>query len=189
MNSRQDEADSIYIESTRNPDTGAEAACLLRWGPAEWYAPVAAVRQTAEDLCACAAYADLIGELFRVGIESGLISQMTNGMLRDRQPRYFGGPDTMFLLPGGSSASKQGVVMFSKRDLFHRGKADGMLLPDQAREMARVWLTAAEASDADTLFSAALLRSGMLGTAEVNALFSQVSEIRAGSAELPPTRG
>lgn len=190
VTAQPDEDDFIYIESTRNADSRSaanpETACLLRWREAEWYAPVAAIRQTAEDLCTCAAYADLIGELLQVGLEPEIMNQMVSGMLRHRRPRYFGGPDTVFMLPAGSSARKQGMVLLSKQNRFHRNVADGLVMPDAARAMARVWLAAAEASDADTLYSAVLVRSGWLSVTETDALFALVNDIRAGNADLPP---
>lgn len=180
-----EDGEAIYIESTRDP-TGAGAACLLRWGVVEKYAPVADVRQTAEDLMTCAAYADLVGELLRVGLDGQLIVEMTQAMLHQRQPKFFGAMTTLFLLPAGSSARKQGMVLLARRDLFHQGKADACVTPDEARTMARYWLTAAEASEADTLFGAVLERSGWMQAAELDALFGLLKDIRGGVAELPP---
>lgn len=175
--------DAIWITSARSPDNAA-AVCELRWGPREWYAPVTAVRQTAEDLFTCAAYADLIAELLRIGLETTLISQMTTAMLRSRQPKYFGSPDTLFVLPGGSSKRKQGVVMLARRNLSHAGQADAGLTPDEARAMGRHWLAAAEASEADTLFGTVLARAGWMTAPELDALFSLLVDTRAGKADI-----
>lgn len=46
--------DVFAIDSTRTRD-GADPACLLRWGPREWYASVEDIRNTAEDMFTCAA--------------------------------------------------------------------------------------------------------------------------------------
>lgn len=175
----------LTIESTRSVDD-APPACLLRWGAREWYASVPAVRQTAEDLFTCAAYADTIGELLRIGMDAPTVGSMTTAMLAGRKPRYFGSPDTLYVLPGGSSARKVGVVMLGRRNHFHRGEADGVLDAMEAREMGRVWLTAAEASEADTLFGAVLARSRWMAPDELDALFGLLSDIRAGEATVPP---
>jgi hypothetical protein len=180
--------DAIWIESARDPE-GHGAACLLRWVGHERYAPVEDVRQTAEDLFTCAAYADLIGELMRAGIGTGTLSQLTTSMLKGRQPRYFGTPTTLFLLPAGTNTLKQGVVLLARRNLFHKGKTDGVLSPDEARAMGRDWLTTAEASEADTLFGAVLHRAGWMGEEELDALFSLLKDIRGGVAEMPPATG
>lgn len=182
-----DTGETIWIESTRDKG-GLGAACLFRWGAVERYVPVADVRQTAEDLFILAAYAELIEELLQVGLDGQLIQAMMTGMLSQRQPRYFGRPNTVFLMCGGSSTRKKGVVMLGRRDLFHQGKADVSISPDKARAMGRVWLTSAEAAEADTLFGAVLDRSGWLGGEELDALFALVGDIRVGNAELPPSR-
>jgi len=176
----------LTIESTRSVDD-APAACLLRWGAREWYASVPAVRQTAEDLFTCAAYADMIGELLRVGMDAQAVGGLTTAMLAGRKSRYFGSPDTLYVLPGGSSARKVGVVMLGRRNHhFHRGQADGVLDAAEAREMGRAWLTSAEASEADTLFGAVLARSQWMTASELDALFGLLSDIRAGEAAVPP---
>lgn len=180
-----DDDSVLTIESTRSVDD-APPACLLRWGAREWYASVTAVRQTAEDLFTCAAYADVIGELLRVGMDAVGVGKMTTAMLTSRKPRYFGTPDTLYVLPGGSSARKVGVVMLGRRNHFHRGQADSVLDATEAREMGRAWLTAAESSEADTLFGAVLERSKWMTTDELGALFGLLSDIRAGEAAVPP---
>ena len=172
--------DVITIESTRARGD-APPACLLRWGPREWYAPVDDVRRTAEDLFTCAAYADMIGELLRIDLPPDVISGLTTAMLADRQPRYFGCRDTVFLLPAGSSKQRQGCVLLAQHDEFRRGHADHLLAPDEARTMSRAWLTAAEASEADTLFDGVIQRAGWMTDPELDALFGVLSDIRSGN--------
>jgi len=183
-----DAAEEIFrIESTRAPED-ADAACMLRWQRREWVATVSDVRQTAEELFTCAAYADLIGQLLQDGFTGDVVAGLTREMLRKRQPQYFGMPNTMFMLPAGSSVRKQGLVLISRRNLFHKGKADGELAADEARAMARAWLTTAEAAEADTLFGRVLHRSGWMTEPELDALFGLLLDIRGGEAEMPPRR-
>lgn len=173
---------TIWIESTRDRHK-LGTACLITWGAQQWYAPVDTVRRTAEDLFTCAAYADLIAELIRAGIPANIITRMTTAMLAGRQPRYFGDPQTIYVLPGGSSVRKAGAVALSRQNAFHRGKAQAALEPDEARAMGRQWFQAAEASDSDTLFSSVLERAGWMQETEMDALFGLLSEIRSGDAE------
>lgn len=177
----------IDIESLRD-NNNQGAACLIRWGAIETYAPVADVRQTAEDLFTCAAYADLIGELLGKGFDAPVVTGMVQAMLRSQGRPHFGATTTLFVLPGGSSARMEGVVLLGRRDLFHRGKADGVLSPGEARQMGRVWLTAAETSDADTLFGGVLERAGWMTATELDALFGLLADIRGGNADMPAAR-
>lgn len=177
--------DVIFIESTRDRK-GHGNACLIQWGAQQWYADVADVRQTAEDLFACAAYADMIGELLRAGLDGGTVKRMVTAvLLKDRKPRYFGSPRTLYVLPGGSSARKAGAVALSRQNAFHKGKAEAGLSPDEARTMGRQWFVAAEASEADTLFSAVLERAGWMREAEMDALFGLLNDIRSGKENTP----
>lgn len=137
--------DSIWIYSTRDLYNEGPA-CRLVWGSREVYASVAAVRQTAEDLFTAAAYAELIGELIRIGLPSVKISPMVASMIGKRDAPYLGSKETIQVLPAGSSKRRVGVVLISK------GSMRGELDPGEARAMGRTWLEAAEASEADTLF-------------------------------------
>lgn len=177
--------DSIWIESTR--DRGDQGrACLLRWGAVERYAAVADVRQTAEDLFTCAAYAELLGELLRIGLDGQTTTEMLRAMLDRRQPRFFGTLSTLFLLPGGSSVRREGVVLLARRDLFHKGHADACLSPDEARTMGRTWFAVAEASESDTLFGGVLERAGWMSPTEMDALFGLLYDIRSGTERIGP---
>jgi hypothetical protein len=179
--------DTIFIESTRDRHKQGNA-CLIQWGPQQWYAPVADVRQTAEDLFTCAAYADLIGVLLRSGLKRNQVGRMTTAMLADREPRYFGTSRTLYVLPGGSSVRKEGAVVLSRQNAFHKGKAEAGLDPDEARAMGRRWFTVAEASESDTLFSSVLERAGWMKESEMDALFGLLNEIRSGNADAPAGR-
>lgn len=169
----------IWITSRRAQDD-APPVCLLSWDGQEKYVPVPAVRQVAEDLMTCAAYADLIGELLRVGLPGDVIEPMVAAIASKRDRKYFGAKGAIFLRPGGSSARKQGAVMIAHRNLFDDGKYNGSLSPDQARTMARRWFQAAEASESDTLFDKTLRRAGWLSDADLKAVFDHLYDIRKG---------
>jgi hypothetical protein len=173
--------DSIWIESLRDQH-GLGNACQISWANREWLADVEAVRTTAEDLFTCAAYADLIGELIRLGMGADHISGMLGSMLVGRDRRYFGDKSTLILTPGGSTAHKAGVVVVK------RGSLVGELSPEEAQKMGRNWLATAEASEADTLFSEVLRRAGWMGGPELDALFGLLHDIRGGNADVPPDR-
>lgn len=179
------ETDAIHIHSLRARN-GAPAKCSVTWDGLDRFPSVEDVRQTAEDLFTCAAYADLIGKLLRMKLDGTVVTDLIQSMFLNRQPRYFGAPSTLFILPGGSSSRGCGVVLLAKLDQFHKGEADTSLSPDEARAMGREWLTAAEASEADTLFSTVIKRSWHTPAGDVDALFDLIAEIRSGRADLPP---
>lgn len=174
--------DGIWIESLRDQHSLGNA-CQIIWEGREWLASVDAVRSTAEDLFTCAAYADLIGELIRLGINENHISGMVGSMLAGRDRSYFGHKNTLMLTPAGSTKRKVGVVV------IRRGSLSGELSSEEARKMGRRWLTAAEASEADTLFSEVLRRAGWMVPEELDALFGLLHDIRGGDASVPPDRG
>lgn len=179
----KDDDSGIWIESTRALKD-QPAACLMRWDGVERYVPNEDVRQTAEDLMTCAAYADLIEQLLQIGLEPDYLGPLMTDIVSKRQPKYFGTPRSLFLLPGGSSERKKGVVMLGHRNLFHQGKSDGYVFPDKARSMARQWMTAAEAAESDTLFDKVLRRAGWLGDGELQAVFELLYDIRLGKDTL-----
>lgn len=148
------ENDSIWIESTRGPDD--EPACLITFGPLQWYAPVEDVRETAIDLVTCAAYAEMMMTLVtRAELPAGVVSAFATDLLSGRDKRFFGAKTTMTLLPAGSSKRREALV------LLKRGSKDGALSPDEARAMALRWLAVAEATESDQLVSEALRATGM----------------------------
>ncbi|MFC6885314.1 MULTISPECIES: hypothetical protein [Actinomadura] len=169
--------DSVWIYSTRDP-SNLGPACRLVWGSHEVYASVAAVRQTAEDLFTSAAYAELIGELIRIGLPGGQTAQMVTSMIGARDTPYLGHKETLQVLPAGSTQRQCGVVLISK------GSMRGQLDPGEARAMGRTWLAAAEASEADTLFDRVLRRAGGLGDTELNALFDLLLDMRTGNPDI-----
>ena len=170
-------SDVIWIYSTRDVHNDGPA-CRLVWGSREAYASVNAVRRTAEDLFTAAAYAELIGELIRIGLPGDKISPMVASMIGARDVPYLGHKETIQILPGGSTKRRAGAVLISK------GSMRGQLDPREARAMGRDWLGAAEASEADTLFDRVLRRAGWLEGAELDAVFELLSDVRGGKAEL-----
>jgi hypothetical protein len=161
---------TVWIESTRGPDD--EPACLITFGPLQYYAPVADVRQTAIDLVTCAAYAELMMTLIvKVNLPAGVVSELATDLLSGGDRSYFGAKTTMTLLPAGSSKQQQALV------LLKRGSRDGALSPDEARAMALQWLAAAEATESDQLVSEALRATGSDNAAQEK-LFAYLRELR-----------
>lgn len=164
--------DSIWIESTRGPDD--EPACLVTWGPLQWYAPVEDVRRTAVDLVTCAAYAELMMTMVvRVGVPPEMASAFATDLLSDSGREGFGADTTMSLLPAGSSKRKQPMVLLS------RGKERAVLYPHEARSMALHWLATAEATESDQLVSEALRATGSDDGAQEK-LFGYLRKLRDG---------
>jgi hypothetical protein len=174
----------IYIASTRTP-AGETPVCMVEWGGVGRYSPVDDVRTTAEDLFTCAAYADLVGELLRTQVPAHIVTGMVQGMLAGRRPRHFGTATTAFLLPGGSTKLAKGVVLMAHRDRFHTGHADLSLSPEEARETARAWMAAAEATESDSLFQTVLQRAGWLSDDDLDAVFGLLHDIRTGAEPAP----
>jgi hypothetical protein len=165
------ENDSIWIESTRGPDD--EPACLITFGPLQYYAPVEDVRATALDLITCAAYAELMMTMVvKVGLGPDVVSRFATDLLSGAGRRYFGARTTLLLTPAGSTRRKEALV------LVKRGKMDGALSPDEARAMALRWLATAEATESDQLVSEALRATGS-GEAATEKLFGYLRELRA----------
>ena len=164
------EHDSIWIESTRGPDD--EPACLITWGPVQWYAPVEDVRETAIDLVTCAAYAEMMMTLItRAHLPASVVSQFTTDLLSDSGRKMFGAKTTVTLMPAGSSKRREAFV------LLKRGSLDGIVSPREARAMALRWLAVAEATESDQLVSEALRATGSDEGAQ-GKLFGYLRELR-----------
>lgn len=58
-----------------------------------------------------------------------------------------------------------------------------------ALRLGQDWLTAAEASDSDSLFGQVVERAGLLSELDVDALFGYLADIRSGAAAVPPAKG
>jgi hypothetical protein len=165
----------IWIKSTRGPDD--EPVCEITWGPLQWYAPVADVRETAIDLVTCAAYAEMMMTLIvEAGFPPEIVQQLTTDLLSGTGRRMFGTPATMELMPAGSSKRKQALV------LLKRGAMEGMKTPEDAREMALAWLQVAEGTESDQLVSEALRGTGVPADVQER-LFGYLRHLRTPARE------
>jgi hypothetical protein len=162
--------DRIDIVSTRDPDR--DPVCELTWGPLQWYATVPDVRETALDLMTCAAYAEMMMTLITdAGLPPEVVARFTTVLLEGREKRYFGAATTLRMMPAGASKQKQPLV------LLKRGSMDGMLKPDEAREMALYWLETAEATESDQLVGEALRAVG-ISPESVASAFGYLRQLR-----------
>jgi hypothetical protein len=163
--------EGIWIQSTRGPDD--EPVCEITWGPLQCYAPVADVRQTALDLVACAAYAEVMMTMvLRVGIPPGTVSGFMTDLLAGTGRSFFGAKTTMTMLPAGSSKRREALV------ILKRGSRKGELSPAEARAMALRWLAVAEATESDQLISEALRSTGV-GCETQEKMFGYLRELRS----------
>jgi hypothetical protein len=162
--------DTIWIESTRDPD--GEAACLITWGALQCCASVDDVRQTASDLVTCAAYSEMMMTLVvKVKLPASVVSRFATDLLSGAGRSYFGAKTTVTMLPAGSSERQEAFV------LLKRGSRDAAISPDEARAMALRWLVAAEAAESDQLVSEALRATGS-GDAAQEKLFGYLRRLR-----------
>lgn len=174
-----DAGPGIWIKSTRGPDD--EPVCEITWGPLQWYAPVADVRETAIDLVTCAAYAEMMMTLIvRAGIPPEIVQQLTTDLLSGTGRRMFGTPATMELLPAGGSSkrSKQRHALV----LLKRGSLDYALSPHAARTMALGWLQVAEGTESDQLVGEALRSTGVPDEAQ-ESVFGYLRALRSPAKE------
>lgn len=168
--------ETIWITSTRDPD--GEPVCELSWGGQDWYAPVAEVRQTAQDLVTCAAYADMMREMIVTAeIPPKTVEAFTASLLHNAgRTRAYGSAGTVDIVPAGAvhkaSGERQAVVLLS------HGKRDGMVTAEEAREMAGVWLAAAEATESDRLVAEAFRATQPGNDAGLDRLFGYLRKLR-----------
>lgn len=143
--------EGIWIISTRSPDD--EPVCEITWDGRRWYSSVAAVRQTALDLVTCAAYAEMMMKLAGLGLPAQHVSAFTSDLLSGADRTMFGTPETIELLPAGSTKRKEAFVLLRRpaTDGWHSSLASGT-----ARDMALTWLSVAEATESDQLVAEAL---------------------------------
>jgi hypothetical protein len=167
----RDDEEMLRITSTRGPDH--EPVCMLSWGPLQWYAPVADIREAALDLLDCAAYAEFMMVLVvTVKLPPDVVSRATGEMLAGRDKPYFGTKTTVTMTSAGDSKRRQPLV------LLKRGSHDGAVTPARAREMALAWLETAAGTDTDQLLSAAL-REAQIGEDQQDMLFALMMQMRA----------
>jgi len=165
---------ALWVASTRDPD--GEPVCELTWGPVQWYAPVADVRQTALDLVSCAAYADMIKLLIaKVGLEPAVVEQVTLDLMRVAgRTRDHGTPSTIDVFPASGTSKARGREAVV---IFRRGGIDGMVTSVEAREMAQQWMAVAEATESDQLVAEAF-RATFPGNGGLDRLFGYLRKLR-----------
>ena len=173
-----DDADTFWITSSA-PLDGQENAelppCHLSWKGWEGYAACQAVTQTALDMLACAAYADVLGELLRAGLDGPTVTHMITGVIRHSGRTGFGHPDVFHPLPAGSSRARVGRV------LLERGGKNGQrgtLTADEARHMAVNMLKVANAVEYDQAAAEALNSVLGLGAREREPVFAYMRAMR-----------
>jgi hypothetical protein len=168
--------DDLWIESTADAD--GEPVCLITWGPVQWYAPVADVRETALDLVTCAAYAEMAMHLkLALNLDAGTASALMSDLLSQQRSEEFGTASTITLMPAGSTKRRLAVVLLRRV----RGGSgwDGEVDAAEARAMALRWLEVAEATESDQLVSEALRATGACDPAAQEKVFGYLRELRA----------
>jgi hypothetical protein len=162
--------DDLEIESTRGPDD--EPACLVTWGPFQWYSQVDEVRKTALDMMTCAAYAEMtMLMVMSLGIDAKTATGFITHLLTSTGREQFGSEDTVDLLPAGSTKTGEAVV------LLRRGSKRGSVLAAAARTMAMQWFETAEATESDQLLSETLRANGMNNAVQEN-VFAYLRQLR-----------
>lgn len=168
----------VWIESTRGPDD--EPVCLVTVGPYQSYPSVDAVRETAMDMFTCAAYAELMLELVTgpAHIPPPAVEALMTSLLRGRQKRFFGAKDTLTMMPAVGRDRRPGGRRRRAAVLLTRGKWNGWLTADEAREQAVAFLAVAEATESDQLVTEALHTMGMPAE-KVAAVFGYLHALRS----------
>lgn len=163
----------ISIVSTRDPD--GEPACGITWGALQWYASVDDVRETAMDIMTVAAYADMMMDLVKHGLDPQMVATVMSSVLSASvgPKRVFGTRNTVTMLPMGASKQKVAVVGFK------RGKMEEAVSTADARKMAGHWLEIAEATESDQLVAEALRATGIAGEEDQERLFGYLRSLRS----------
>lgn len=171
-----DDDGMIWVTSTRGGPDGDPAVCKITWGDREWHAPVADIRTTAIDLVTCAAYAEMMMALAsRLGVPAPTVAAFTTDLLAAAGRTRFGTPATFEMLPAGSVAHGEAVVLLRRDPMAEWEKVAS---PDAARGMALGWLKAAEASESDRLVAAALEEFPSADPALTGRLFTRLRQLR-----------
>lgn len=165
--------DVVHIQSLRSNDVANPAPIQIEWRGWQGFASVEAVRQTAEDLFTCAAWANALEALLKLGMDGQTSAQFVSAAMVGRGREYFGHPDTLDLLPGASSFRKAGAV------ILKRGSHQGAVDPAEARTMGRQWFEVAEATESDSLVDEALTSLGLLNATERTRVFGYMKAVRA----------
>uniref|UniRef100_UPI003F493875 hypothetical protein n=1 Tax=Nonomuraea sp. CA-251285 TaxID=3240002 RepID=UPI003F493875 len=179
-----DRSDTLYIESTRDQDK--HPVCQLHWGQLDWYANVEDIRETALDLVSCAAIAEQMMMLVKIGLDAAVVSEFMSNVISRSRPkgrRFFGTESTVRLTPGGSSRRGEAVV------LIERGKKRGAVSPAEARTIAGDWFGAAEATESDQMVTEALQSVGKFDEGWVAGFFDYLRHLRSDTPVAASTEG
>jgi hypothetical protein len=169
-----DDGDTLWVVSTRGPD--GDPVCEFTWGPHHWYAPVGDVRATATDLITCAAYAEMMMALAsKLNLPGQTAAAFTTDLLATSGRTQFGTPRTVDLLPAGNIKAAEPVVLLRRGPM---SEWEGVVSPAAAREMARAWFAAAEASESDRLVVKALAGTPADDPVVIESLFERLRELR-----------
>jgi len=168
------EPPACWIESTRGPDD--EPVCLFTFGPHQSYPTVEDVRATARDLFTVAADADTCGQLARLGFDPETISGFMSDLLAHRGRGFYGRASTLSARPAGSSKEQRGYVLLLK------GTTNGMIFPDEAREMAMCWFAVAAGTEQDQMLGEALRTCTQTTDAEVANIYAYMKALREKNA-------
>jgi hypothetical protein len=172
-----DEAGSVWIESTRGPDD--EPVCALVHGGRRSYPPVDDVRSTALDLIVAAADAEACVLLAGIGLDAETITAFAEDMRRRRGRAFYGARSTFLVGPAASTKTGRAWVR------IHPGGGvgdDGMLTPDEARQMARDWFEVAAGTEADQMLAEALRTCATVTPDEEESLYAYMGALRASRA-------
>lgn len=162
----------LHIRSSAHPD--GRPCLLLSWHGHDWVAETTEIATTARDLAAAAATAEA---------EANLMSVLTPLVGRDisvevlldvrakRPPRY-GSKATLFVEPIVSAVTLAASVT------LRRGKKEGKLSPDEARQMAQDWTEALIAAEQDANVRAVLRAIGV-DEPGVEGFFGQLAVLTA----------
>lgn len=159
------------IRSTLDRD--GTAACLLEWGPVRALMTPEVVHNTARDLAAAAASAEIdvaLVKAFRddLGADGQMLGEILT-LVRNRRG----------LRPGRVGLRIEAVAgARTGRPYVHigRGSMRGELSPDEARQMAHLWTEAAAAAQIDERLRRALGKWDRLTPDEIEQLFIQVQQ-------------
>jgi hypothetical protein len=166
---------SVWIESTRGPDD--EPVCQLTYtaGPDRHrsHPSVADVRATAADLVITAADAEACVLLAGLGLDAGTITAFAEDLLRRRGRKSYGARSTVLLGPAASTKTGRAWVR------IRPSAGDGMLTPDEARQMARDWFEVAAGTEADQMLAEALRACTAVTPDEEETLYAYMGALRA----------
>ena len=169
---------SVLIESTRGPDD--IPVCALTCAGRLSYPSVEDVRATALDLVVTAADAEACVLLAGLGLDAGTITAFIEDLLRRRGKKRYGTRQTLLLAPAAST--KPGLAWVRVLQVQAETASpenDGVLTPDEARQMARDWFEVAAGTEADQLLAEALRSCTTITGYQQGSLYQYMAALRA----------